>query len=186
MDEDTAGGDGRDSALGHPGELEMRRRYPGQYRWDEDTLSAMMRPLLSPSLIRFVEAQPFFFIATAGPSGHCDASFRGREYDASGRPLPAVKVIEPTRLMFPDFDGNGLYNSLGNILENPHIGMLFMDFDRQRRARVNGRAAVRTADPAALEVWPLARRVVEVTVEQAFGNCNARIPRLVMEPGSDR
>lgn len=111
-----------DTPLGHKGELEMRRRFPRHYHWNADNLPLMMQPTISPALARFIEAQPFFFIATANASGHCDASFRGRNYDETGHPLPALKVVDPQQLVFPDYAGNGLYNSLGNVLTNPHIG----------------------------------------------------------------
>ncbi|GGF07514.1 pyridoxamine 5'-phosphate oxidase family protein [Stappia taiwanensis] len=175
-----------DNPLGHAGELEMRRRFPSRYHWDEHNLPAMLRPTISMSLARFIEAQPFFFIATASAEGHCDASFRGREYTAAGAPLPALRVLDETRLVFPDYTGNGLFNSLGNILVNPHIGMLFVDFERQRRARVNGTAAIQRANDAIQDIWPQARAAVVVTVEQAYGNCPARIPRLTMIEDSDR
>ncbi|MGH2340107.1 pyridoxamine 5'-phosphate oxidase family protein [Segnochrobactraceae bacterium EtOH-i3] len=174
-----------DSALGHEGELEMRRRFPGRFVWDAAGLNQMMRPVISPSLARFLEAQPFFFIATASAGGHCDASFRGREQDASGNPRPALRVLDEKHLIFPDFSGNGLYNSLGNILTNPHIGMLFVDFTHRRRARVNGLAEVIPADAEVRAIWPLAQAAVRVTVEQAYGNCPARVPRLQMVPDSD-
>lgn len=173
-----------DSPLGHRGELELRAELPSRYKWDETNLPRMMRPTLSASFARFIESQPFFFIATSNAEGHCDASFRGRDYDASG-PLPALQAIDERTLIFPDFPGNGLYNSLGNIRVNPHIGMLFMDFERQRRVRLNGRAAMRAPSPRERSLWPGAQAIVEVTVEQAFGNCNARIPRMRTIPESD-
>lgn len=175
-----------ENPLGHDGELQMRRTFASRYQWDEADLRQMMRPSISPGLASFIEAQPFFFIATADAEGHCDASFRGREYTAGGIPLPAAKVLDEGRLMFPDFPGNGLYNSLGNITVNPQIGMLFIDFTRQRRARVNGKAEIIPATPDVKAVWPLAQAVVMVTVEQAYGNCPARIPRLTMVEESDR
>lgn len=175
-----------DNPLGHLGELEMRRRFPSHYRWNEHNLPLMMRPSLAPSLARFIEAQAFFFIATANAEGHCDASFRGRNYDEAGLPLPALKILDERRIIFPDYSGNGLYNSLGNVLSNPHIGMLFMDFARQRRARVNGIAVIAEADEAVKSIWPQAQAVVMVTVEQAYGNCTARIPKMHMVEGSDR
>lgn len=174
-----------DDPLGHAGELEMRERFPSRYHWDATNLPRMLSPFISTSLARFIEAQPIFFIATASADGHCDASFRGREYDASGNPLPAVRVIDERRLIFPDYPGNGLYNSLGNILSNPHIGMLFVDFECRRRARVNGVATITGADEGIRKVWPLAQAAVLVTVEQAYGNCPARIPRMTMVEGSD-
>ena len=87
--------------------------------------------------------------------------------------------------MLPDFSGNVLYNSPGNIRANPHIGMLFMDFDRQRRARVNGLARIDLPDAVSQRIWPMAQAVIRVEVEQAYGNCAARIPRLRMVEGSD-
>ncbi|HRP78994.1 MAG TPA: pyridoxamine 5'-phosphate oxidase family protein [Aquamicrobium sp.] len=174
-----------DNPLGHEGEIEMRSRFPSRYRWNEHNLPAMMSPAMPVSLARFIEAQPFFFIATASADGHCDSSFRGREYDISGNPLPALRVIDAHRLIFPDYAGNGLYNSLGNILTNPRIGMLFVDFQRQRRARVNGLAEIVQAGGEICGVWPHAQAAVLVTVEQAYGNCPARIPRMNMVEGSD-
>ncbi len=172
-----------DSALGHEGELEMRRRFPSSYNWDAHRLEAMMRPRLSAGMARFAEEQPFFFIATSDSAGHCDSSFRGQEQTEDGTVLPALRVIDEKHLVFPDFSGNGLYNSLGNILENPHIGMLFIDFARQRRIRVNGTAEVRPADDEIRRIWPGAQAAVFVTIEQAYGNCSARIPHLV--PATD-
>lgn len=163
----------------------MRRRFPSHYRWNEHNLPSMMRPALSPSLARFIEAQPFFFIATSSPGGHCDASFRGRNYE-NRQPLPALKVIDEQHLIFPDYAGNGLYNSLGNILINPRIGMLFVDFAHQRRARVNGLAALIDPSEAVKATWPQAQAAIVVTVEQAFGNCAARIPQMHMVEGSDQ
>lgn len=167
-----------DNPLGHAGELDLRQRFPSRYQWDDHSLSAMMSPVIQVSLARFIEASPFFFIATSSAEGHCDCSFRGQEHDASGNPLPAVRVTDGGRVLFPDFSGNGLYNSLGNIRVNPHIGMLFIDFERRRRARVNGIAQIMAANDGIRSIWPTAQAAVLVTVEQAYGNCPARIPRL--------
>lgn len=168
-----------DSPVDHPGEWEMRERFPSRFHWDKYSLPSMMRPVITKPLGRLIEAQPFFFIATSDADGHCDCSFRGSERNASGEPLPAVQIIDPGHLIFPDFSGNGLYNSLGNILTNPHIGMLFIDFTRQVRARVNGIASILPADEQINQVWPTAQAAVLVAVEQAYANCKARIPRLV-------
>lgn len=174
-----------DSRSGHPGELFMRRRYPSVFQDNEEGAEKIVRDRISPSLARFIEDQKFFFIATANAHGHCDASFRGREYSAFGEPLPAVLLIDEFHLAFPDYPGNGLYNSLGNIAANPHIGMLFIDFERQRRARVNGNTSILPANTEINRTWPLAQSVIVVRVEQAFGNCSARIPKLVALPESD-
>lgn len=124
---------------------------------------------LSELLRRYIESLDFFFIATADKAGNCDCSFRGG--------FPAVKVLDETTLLFPDYPGNGAFQSLGNIMENPHIGMLFIDFTHQQRLRINGRAEV--TDDAELCAWfPGSIQVVKVAVEQVYRNCSARIPKL--------
>lgn len=172
-----------DSPL-HAGEREMASRYPNPvYQWGDDNIGQMIRTRISLSIGQYLARLPFFFIATSSPEGFCDASFRGREYGAAG-PQPLVWVPDPQTVIFPDFQGNGLYQSLGNILGNPQIGMLFMDFERQSRMRINGRAEVRDADDAVREKWPSAQAFVKVTIQQAYGNCQARIPRLIVDQSS--
>ncbi len=116
------------------------------------------------------EAMEFFFIATADRDGNCDCSFRGGS--------PSVKVLDDETLIFPDYPGNGAFQSLGNIVENPNIGMLFIDFSHQQRLRINGKAEV--LDDEELRRWFVGSiQVVKVTVEQVYRNCSARIPKLV-------
>jgi predicted pyridoxine 5'-phosphate oxidase superfamily flavin-nucleotide-binding protein len=125
---------------------------------------------ISDLLRRYVVSMDFFFIATADKAGNCDCNFRGG--------VPAVKVLDEKTLVFPDYPGNGAFQSLGNILENPHIGMLFIDFTHQQRLRINGRAEV--LDDSDLCAWfPGSIQVVKVTVEQVYRNCSARIPKLM-------
>lgn len=169
----------QDDPIGHDGELVMRELFPSRYQWNENSLRSMINSFIPIHLSRFIESQPFFFISTANAQGHCDCSFRGQELDINGDPLPALKVLDQHHLVFPDFPGNGLYNSLGNIHTNPHIGMLFMDFSRQQRARINGLAQVKQLSHELQELWPTAQCGILVTVEQVYGNCPARIPRLL-------
>jgi predicted pyridoxine 5'-phosphate oxidase superfamily flavin-nucleotide-binding protein len=126
-----------------------------------------------------------FFIATANDRGECDCSFRGREFNAAGQPYPLLKVLDAKTLVFPDFSGNKLYNSLGNILVNPHIGMLFVDFQNRSRARVNGAAEIIEDRLTHGDIWPMAQRYVQVTVQQAYPNCKARIPKMNFAPLTD-
>lgn len=168
----------------HDGEREMRKRFGSPYTHDEQPLDGMIMSFISPSLAAFIHRQPFFFIATADAAGNCDASFRGREHNASGEPLLACAVTGRNELLFPDYKGNGFFNSLGNIVQNPHIGMLFVDFEQQRRARINGRAEIIEVDEELRQLWPQAKSIIRVTVEQAYGNCPARIPKMRMEVSS--
>ena len=156
----------------------MRKRFRDRHRLDEEKLSKLVHDHINSSLAGFIEAQPFFFIATASDAGECDANFRGRNTSASGRPQPLLKIEDNKTILFPDFAGNGFYNSLGNILVNPHIGMLFIDFTEQRRARVNGSASIEEPTAETLELWPEAQAIVRVDVTHAYNNCSARIPKL--------
>ncbi len=85
-----------------------------------------------------------------------------------------IRVTGPNELIFPSYDGNGMFLSLGNLGENPRIGLLFIDFEHPNRLRVHGRAAL-ADDPALLGLYPGADHVVRVTAEQIFVNCGRYI-----------
>lgn len=161
-------------SLSHPGEIEARRLFGTVARWPEVKLARFYRCAVDDETALWIEALPFFFMATADTGGQCDCSYRGRE---SGLLL---QVRTPGELVFPDYPGNGVYNSLGNVLVNPNIGLLFVDFAAQQRLRINGTAAVIDADDALRTLWPRAQRAVCVTVAQVYGNCSQRIPRMAL------
>lgn len=121
----------------------------------------------------FVASCPFFFLATADAEGRPDCSFKG------GDP-GFVRVLAPDLLAFPDYDGNGMFKSLGNIRANPAVGLLFMSFDpaaRPARLRVNGTAAVAEDDPL-LRDFPGGQLLVRVRPLHVFPNCPRYIPDL--------
>jgi predicted pyridoxine 5'-phosphate oxidase superfamily flavin-nucleotide-binding protein len=153
-------------------------RFGAASLWRGEDFAARFRRGIPGGVATMLESLPFFFIATANALGECDCSFRGREYDAAGRAYRLVKVIDTETLVFPDYRGNQYYNSLGNILQTGQIGMLFIDFTARRRVRVNGRAEIIDDPNVYAAEWPLAQRYVRVSVEQVFGNCQARVPRM--------
>lgn len=112
-----------------------------------------------------------FFMATSDDEGRMDCSYRG------GMP-GFVRVADSKTLLFPDYSGNGSFMSLGNLAINCSIGMLFIDFEKQRRLSVNGRAEI-LEDPAMVSQFPGAERVVKVVVDQAFPNCSRYIHRMI-------
>jgi predicted pyridoxine 5'-phosphate oxidase superfamily flavin-nucleotide-binding protein len=123
----------------------------------------------------FIESRPLFFLATADGEGRPDCSYKG------GRP-GFVRVVGPSTLAFPSYDGNGMFKSLGNILVNPHVGLLFIDFETPKRLRVNGRASVDERDPL-LAQFVGAQLVVRVEVETIFPNCPRYIHKMqTVEP----
>ncbi|HWA00821.1 MAG TPA: pyridoxamine 5'-phosphate oxidase family protein [Caulobacterales bacterium] len=112
----------------------------------------------------FIEAQAFFFLATADAEGRPDCSHKG------GAP-GFVRVAAPDLLIFPDYDGNGMFRSLGNISVNPHVGLLFIAMgESPKRLRVNGRARVEFDDPLTRD-FVGAQALVRVTPDDIFPNC---------------
>jgi hypothetical protein len=119
----------------------------------------------------FIESVGFFFLATASPQGEPDCSFKG------GAP-GFVKVPAPDLLVFPDYDGNGMFKSLGNIRLNPSVGLLFIAMsEKPQRLRVNGRAVVVTSDPL-MGAFPGSQLIIRVTPTDIFPNCPRYIPDL--------
>lgn len=161
----------------HRGEIAARRRFNDGGA--PEAPFAFFRDRLTADMGAFMERQLFFFIATADECGACDCSFRGRQHTPPAAPEPLLRVVDATTIEFPDYPGNRLFNSLGNLLVNPRIGMLFVDFAQQRRLRVNGTVEVLESRAAGDSWWPSAPRLVRVTITQAFPNCPARIPALV-------
>ena len=111
----------------------------------------------------FIAAASMFFLATADSSGRPDCSYKG------GRP-GFVRVLDEATLVFPSYDGNGMFRSMGNIVANPQVGMLFIDFTSPRRLRVNGAASVHK-DDALLDEFVGAELLVRVQAVDIFPNC---------------
>jgi predicted pyridoxine 5'-phosphate oxidase superfamily flavin-nucleotide-binding protein len=121
----------------------------------------------------FIEGMVYFFLATADRQGRPDCSFKG------GMP-GFVRVTGHSELAFPDYDGNGMFKSLGNLLVNPSVGLLFIDLhDRPRRLRVNGTAVVNRDDPL-LAGTVGAQMIVRVQAHAIFPNCPRYIPKLAL------
>src|SRR5713226_9511465 len=118
----------------------------------------------------FIESRPMFFLATADAHGRPDCSYKG------GRP-GFVRVVGPGTLAFPSYDGNGMFKSLGNVLVNPRVGMLFIDFESPGRMRINGIATEHDDDPL-LSEYPGAQLIVRVQAEQIFPNCPRYIHKM--------
>lgn len=117
----------------------------------------------------FIESRDMFFLATADEDGKPTVSYKG------GDP-GFVQVPDPRTLLFPSFDGNGMYLSMGNISMNRHVGLLFINFENPNRLRVQGTATV-SRDPALLARFREADLVVQVAVEQVFPNCPRYVHR---------
>ena len=118
----------------------------------------------------FIEARDMFFLATADEHGFPQCSYKG------GDP-GFVRVLDERTIAFPCYDGNGMFLSMGNLLANPHVGLLFVDFARPSRLRLNGVASIDPDDPVA-SAYERAQFVVRVRATQVFPNCPRYIHKL--------
>jgi len=111
----------------------------------------------------FIEARDMFFLATADEHGFPQCSYKG------GDP-GFVRVLDESTIAFPCYDGNGMFLSMGNVLANPHVGLLFVDFERPSRLRLNGIASIDADDPLVAN-YERAQFVVRVRATHVFPNC---------------
>lgn len=117
----------------------------------------------------FIESRDMFFLSTVDHNNRPTVSYKG------GDP-GFIKVIDPTTIAFPSYDGNGMYYSMGNISANAEIGILFIAFDRPYRLRMQGRAELVRKGPI-FEMFPEADLAVRVSVSEVWINCPRYVHR---------
>jgi predicted pyridoxine 5'-phosphate oxidase superfamily flavin-nucleotide-binding protein len=159
-----------DSLLYHEGNRALQDRHHS--RPIADRLEAVtMHTRFTASDQAFIESSIYFFLATADAEGRPDVSFKGG-------PAGFVRVTGPSELAFPDYDGNGMFKSLGNLGVNPHVGLLFIAMHgRPRRVRVSGVARIDREDPL-LASTVGAQMIVRVEARAIFPNCPRYIPNM--------
>ena len=145
-----------------------------QDRFDTRALADRIDDLLVDDAIgegdrTFIEARDMFFLATADAQGRPTCSYKGGEPGF-------VRVVDPHTVAFPNYDGNGMYLSTGNILLNAEVGLLFIDFERGNRLRLEGTASIDLDDPLGQE-YPEAQFVVRVRARAVYPNCPRYIHR---------
>jgi uncharacterized protein len=118
----------------------------------------------------FIEHMDMFFIATVDEQGHANCSYKGGEPGF-------VRVLDGKTVAFPNYDGNGMYLSMGNVLKTKQVGLLFIDFENQWRMRLNGEATIDANDPLMAE-YPEAQFIVRVKVREVFANCPRYIHKM--------
>jgi predicted pyridoxine 5'-phosphate oxidase superfamily flavin-nucleotide-binding protein len=111
-----------------------------------------------------------FFLATADEDGRPNVSYKG------GAP-GFVHIVDERTLAFPSYNGNGMFLSTGNVPANPSVGMLFIDFVKGHRLRLNGDASIDLEDTLITD-WPEAQLVVRVPAREVFPNCPRYIHRM--------
>ena len=158
-----------DSILYHEGNRRLQDQFDS--RRISDRLEKFARTEFTAEDRAFIESASYFFLATADAEGRPDCSFKG------GMP-GFVRVTGPSELAFPDYDGNGMFKSLGNILVNADVGLLFIAMHgKPQRLRVNGSASVSQED-SLLARTVGAQLMVRVAARAIFPNCPRYIPTM--------
>jgi predicted pyridoxine 5'-phosphate oxidase superfamily flavin-nucleotide-binding protein len=164
-----------DTVMFHEGNRRLQDQFDS--RRISDRLEEFSRKEFTADDRLFIENQPYFFLATADAEGRPDCSFKG------GTP-GFVTVTGPSELAFPDYDGNGMFKSLGNILVNADVGLLFIAMHgRPQRLRVNGTATVSREDRL-LASTVGAQLIVRVAARVIFPNCPRYIPDMQLNDPS--
>ena len=168
---------------GSEGEHKLQQKFGSKVRADR-FYDRQMHDHLTEGMQSFIRRQEMVFLATADAKGHCDSSPR------FGQP-GFVEVISDRIIALPEFRGNGVFASLGNIYENPHIGLVFIDFqDTTVGLHINGAARICEGNqiplPASFleDTYEIERTVrlierwIMVEVEEAYIHCSKHVPRL--------
>ncbi|HXW77825.1 MAG TPA: pyridoxamine 5'-phosphate oxidase family protein [Candidatus Eremiobacteraceae bacterium] len=130
----------------------------------------IVHPSIAEEDKAFIESRDMFFLATVDAKGFPNCSYKG------GDP-GFVRVVDPNTIVFPNYDGNGMFLSMGNIRQTHHVGMLFIDWEEPDRLRLNGEALIETESPL-LAGFPAAQFLVRVHVREIFPNCGRYIHQL--------
>lgn len=131
-----------------------------------------VKPALTASDAAFIAHQNMFFLATADADGRPSCSYKG---GARG----FVSVIDDLTMVFPSYDGSGMFLSLGNLSENQQVALLFVDFERQARLRVTGAAEIDT-NARLLKRYPGADLLVRIHIRAVFGNCPRYVHKMAL------
>jgi predicted pyridoxine 5'-phosphate oxidase superfamily flavin-nucleotide-binding protein len=178
---------------GSGGEHELQQRYGNAKRanafYDNQVLD-----YLTPEMREFILQMKMAFIATSDAHGECDNTFRAG-------PPGFIRVLDEKTVMWPEYKGNGVMASMGNISENPYVGILFVDFfETAVGLHINGKATIVEADAVAAfgplfdriafgtpfiespEMKKTPERYVVVAIEEAYVHCSKHIPMLQYAP----
>ncbi len=157
----------------------MSRIYGDQHRAFQDQFDSRrmadrieeiaIKTEFGPEEKAFIEARDMFFLSSIDHRGRPTVSYKG------GDP-GFVKVIDENTLAFPSYDGNSIDIATGNISQNREVGLLFIDFEKPHRVRVQGSATV-SVDDDMRDAWKEAELVVRVTLSELWQNCPRYVHR---------
>ena len=158
----------------------MSRLYGEQHRKLQDDFGTramadrveelVCRTEFDEGAVGFIQSSEMFFLSTVDHQGRPTVSYKGGD-------AGFVKVLDNTTLIFPSYDGNGMFFSIGNISTNPQVGLLVISFETPNRLRVQGSASI-SKDPALMAHYKEADFVVTVKLSEFWVNCPRYIPKM--------
>jgi len=153
----------------HDGQRAFQDRFETRRLADRIDERFLSRPFVDAGDKAFIESCDMLFVATADAEGRPQCSYKGGEQGF-------VRVLDERTIAFPNYDGNGMYLTAGNLAVNPHVGLLFINFEVRKRLRLNGIASHSDDDPLMGE-YQEAQFITRVEATQVFPNC----PRYIHE-----
>jgi predicted pyridoxine 5'-phosphate oxidase superfamily flavin-nucleotide-binding protein len=150
------------SDIFHDGQRQLQDLFDSRQLADR-CAAKLVRDTINPKQKAFIESCDMFFLATADEDGRPTCSYKG------GDP-GFVHVLDERTVAIPNYDGDGKFLSWGNVLKNPQVGLLFIDFMKGWRLRIHGTATVVLDDPMRAQC-PGAQFIVRITPREVFGNC---------------
>ena len=158
----------------HAGSRALQDRFDTRRLADRIEERMLSGPTIDAEDRAFIERMDMFVLATTDAEGQPQCSYKG------GDP-GFVRVLDEHTVAFPNYDGNGMYLSMGNVLESPRVGLLFIDFvsARPSRLRLNGVASIDEHDEL-IDTYAGAQFVVRVRATEVFPNCPRYIHRMAL------
>ena len=163
------------SNIYHEGNRTLQTRFDTR-RLADALEERIVSDIIDSNVKAFIESCDMFFLATADEQGRPNCSYKG------GDP-GFVRAVDEHTIAFPNYDGNGMYLSMGNLLKNPNVGLLFINFEIGQRMRLNGEASIDETDEL-MGDYPQAQFVVRVRAREVFPNCPRYIHRYKLEERS--
>lgn len=162
-----------ESQIYHSGSRELQDRFDTR-RIADRLESVDLHQVFTDAERDIINSSSMFFLATVDGDGFPDVSYKGG--------VPGfVRVVGDSTVAFPNYDGNGMYKSLGNTRLDPRVGLLFIRWTgRPKKLRVQGRASLHFDDPL-MDELPGAQFIVRVEAERIFDNCPRYIHRMVLD-----
>ena len=153
--------------------LFVREKY-GTTKQAENIFENLDTTIPNDRMIKFIENMNYFFLATSSKDGKVNVNFKGTKSKI------LIKFLDNNRFIFPDFNGNGILHSIGDIESNSNVGLLFIDFSRDIRIKINGKAKVIDDKDVIISYLDLFdsfnfSRLIEVEIDYVIPNCSANL-----------